>query len=101
VLLADDPRDIAAAERVRAVAQARSSAYLPVHVHCDEAELLRRVPSPERAGLLKWIDPVGVRASLARPLLVPDGSIELDTTSRSPEASARWLLDHLTEQLAG
>jgi hypothetical protein len=95
VLLTDDPRDHAAVARIRALADSRGSAYLPVHVHCDEEELLRRVPNPERAALHKWVDPDGVRASFARPLLVPDGAVDLDTTALPPADSARWLLAQL------
>ena len=53
VLLADDPRDHAAVARLRAMAAVRGSTYLPVHVQCEDEELLRRVPSPERIGLLE------------------------------------------------
>lgn len=98
VLLDDDPDDHAQVARVRRMAELRDSRYVPVLVHCEEDELLRRVPDPGRAAKLKWIDPEGVRGSLARPLLVPSDAVELDTTHRSPEESARWLVERVEER---
>ena len=96
VPVADEAADIALMERVRRLASARSSAYVPVEVRCETQELLRRVPLPDRRANMKWTDPDGVRTFLdRRALLVPAGSLMLDTTSQSPVDLARQLLDHL------
>jgi hypothetical protein len=96
VPVADEAADIALMERVRELASARSSAYVPVEVRCERQELLRRVPLPDRRANMKWTDPDGVRTFLdRRALLVPTGSLMFDTTSQSPVGLARQLLDHL------
>ena len=59
--------------RVRQVANARGSRFVPVRLVCEPDELCRRVASPERSGRLKLVDPVTVRQlAMTRRLLEPD-----------------------------
>jgi hypothetical protein len=96
VLVAGQPLDEAAAARVVELAARRGSPYVPVALTCDLDVLVQRVPNPERAGLRKWIDPDGVRALVeTRELIVPDGSLHLDTTTVSPTEAARQIVDHI------
>lgn len=96
VVVADEAADMALVGRLRGLASTRSSAYVPVEVRCETRELLRRVQLPHRRANMKWTDPDGVRTFLERrTLLVPAGSLLLDTTSQLPVDSARRVLDHL------
>lgn len=95
-LLEGEPTSIECVARMSALAEARTSAYLPVLLACDLDELLRRVPNADRHVHQKWIDPDGVRADLERRRpLVPAGSITVDTTNRPPAESAAIILDAL------
>lgn len=85
-----------AVQNLRALAGSRDSTYLPVSLECDLDELLRRVPNADRREHLKWINPDAVRADLETwPVLVPEGALRLDTTSRPPGESASLILDAL------
>ncbi len=96
VLIAGQPLDEAAARRVVELAERRGSAYVPVALTCDVDVLVERVPNPDRAGLRKWIDPAGVRELVeTRELIVPDGSLLLDTTTLPPAEAAQQIVDHL------
>jgi chloramphenicol 3-O-phosphotransferase len=95
-LLEGKGRGEAAVASIRALAASRGSAYLPVALRCDLDELLRRVPNADRREHLKWIDPDAVRDELEQwPVLVPEGALTIDTTSRPPHESAALILDAL------
>jgi hypothetical protein len=84
--------------RVRRLAEARNSTYVPVVLRCDRDELLRRVPSADRRAHGKWIEPVEVATHMdRRQVYEPDDPLllRLDTTSTSPEMSALAILAHL------
>ena len=84
-------------ERVRQVAAARSSTYLPVLLHCDTDELVRRVAHPERQARRKLIDPDRALEIVGGETLVrpPDLELELDVTSTGPTEAATAILEHL------
>jgi hypothetical protein len=95
-LLEDEPASERGVQGLRDLAAARASTYLPVALTCDMEELLSRVPNEDRREHQKWIDPAGVRADLEqRRVLVPEGSLTIDTTSRPPTESAGLILDAL------
>lgn len=95
-LLEGKGRGMQAVESLRGLAARRASTFLSVSLHCDIDELLGRVPNDDRRAHLKWIDPDAVRAQLeSERLLVPDGALVVDTTSRLPVESAALILDAL------
>jgi hypothetical protein len=71
-----------------------------VGLTCDREEHLKRAVDASRAPLLKWTDADGLGAALDAGLFdfphLPEVSVVLDTTGRSPEESA----DEITRQLA-
>lgn len=84
-------------DRVRRVATARSSTYLPVMLHCDTDELVRRVARPERHARRKLIDAERALEILGSETLVrpPELELEIDVTSTGPAEAATAILDHL------
>jgi hypothetical protein len=104
VLLKDLPRDHQLFQRVRAVAQTRGSAFVPVLLRCEAAELERRAYSTNRIARLKMSDPGQVRAyAQAHELLQPSEghALELDVTSLPPKNAAQIIARHIDIVLAG
>jgi hypothetical protein len=98
VLSADDPADAAAVDRLATLAERTGRRYLPVVLTCDDAELLRRIPNPDRAERGKWTDPETVADHLAtRPLLDlgERAPLVLDTTASRPADTAARILESL------
>jgi hypothetical protein len=90
--------------RVRRLAEARDSTYVPVVLHCDREELLRRVPNDDRRDHGKWIVADQVAAHVdAHRVFEPDDPLllRLDTTHAAPTVSARAIVEHLTTVVAG
>lgn len=84
--------------RVRRLAAARNSTYVPVVLHCDRDELLRRVPNDDRRDHGKWIVADQVAAHVdAHRVFEPDDPfvLRLDTTHAPPSESAHAILEHL------
>ncbi|QYG91005.1 hypothetical protein HC251_00195 [Iamia sp. SCSIO 61187] len=84
--------------RLRALAEARRSTYVPVVLHCGPDELRRRVVGPDRAAHHKWTDPDGVMADVAGLTLVrPDSPhlLDLDVTHLTPPEAAARVLAHV------
>lgn len=103
VLKAGDAGDEATLERVAAVAAARHSIFLPVHVTCERARLLERVPSPERHERHKWIDPEAVGHFIDSSDILDlsrHQPFDVDTTTTTPEESARRILDEWARRSA-
>jgi hypothetical protein len=61
--LTDDPVDRQWFERAVELARRRRAKFLPVQLHCEEAEHARRIDTPERAAKLKHTD---IASGLAR-----------------------------------
>lgn len=98
VLTMEEPRDPPAVHRLAALAAARGCPYVMVHLRCDEAELIRRVPNDDRRARMKWLDAEAVRRFMhGRTLLTIDGHapFELDVTATSPDDTARRVLGHV------
>ncbi len=84
--------------RVRRLADARNSTYVPVVLHCDREELLRRVPNDDRRDHGKWIVVDQVAAHVdEHQVFEPDDPLllRLDTTQAPPSISALAIVDHL------
>ncbi len=97
VLTQANASDQAVIDRLRRLAEARGSRYVPVQVNCAEQERLRRVPNPDRAARHKWVHADGVAAFLNRErLLRADGDqLDIDVTALAPVDAADVIVRHL------
>lgn len=94
-LLGEDDRETAVFLELAAVAEARSSVFVPVILSCDTSELVRRIVRPDRRARMKLVDPVaGARYNDAPPFR-PDNAnaLLLDVTNIEPHASARTIVE--------
>lgn len=94
----DDPEDRKIYGAIAKTAERRGAIFVPVRLLCEEAELTRRVVSPERASRLKSMDPEAVfREASTREVLKIDhpNGMTLDITAISPQESARLILGHI------
>jgi predicted kinase len=93
----EDPEDRKAFEEYSNVAVRRAASFVAVRLLCAEAELIRRIQSPERCGH-KLMDPLeaieNVRNYSPLDPGIP-GSMTLDVTDLAPEAAAARILDHI------
>lgn len=93
-----DPRSVASYRQVKDAADRRQAIFLPVRLVCDEAELVRRISSPERRERLKSIDAAAARLRCRTAAVLdprhPEG-ITLDVTGSTAAESARSIHDHL------
>jgi hypothetical protein len=93
-----DPVDRAVFESIRSAAARRGARFVPVRLLCEESELVRRIQSPERAGLLKCVDPAdAINKSRHHVVLDPKSpdTLTLDVTTRTAEDSAAAILAHV------
>lgn len=99
VLLDDDgDRDLFA--QVRSLAEQRASLFVPVVLHCEKEEHLRRVAAPGRAEHYKDAQPSSLATLMAEHLLLPivhPHLLDLDTTLLSPQESANTILNHIDQ----
>ena len=85
-------------ESIRSAAARRGARFVPVRLLCEESELVRRIQSPERAGLLKCVDPAdAINKSRHHVVLDPKlpATLTLDVTTRTAEDSAAAILAHV------
>lgn len=90
--LQGDQRSIASYRQVKGAADRRRACFLPVRLVCDEAELVRRVVSPERRARLKSIDAEAARRRSRTAAVLDPGhpdTLTLDVTAASAADSAR------------
>jgi predicted kinase len=83
---------------IRSVATRRGARLVPVRLLCEEAELVRRIQSPERAAMHKGIDPAhAINLSRHHAVLDPKtpDTLTLDVTRLSPEASVQAIVAHI------
>lgn len=98
VITTVDPQGPSTIARLRDLAAARSSDYVPVVLRCEPDELRRRVVSPGRRAHHKWVDADAVAAFTQERQLVRPGSprpLELDVTDLAPADTATAILAHL------
>lgn len=98
VLVESDPRSEAVVERLKRLAQVRSTRYVAVVLACDDDELRRRVVGLDRAVRRKWVDPDAVaRFASEEKLVRPDGEVvDIDVTALSPAEAAADIFRRLT-----
>src|SRR5262245_935835 len=90
-----DSIDQAVFESIRSAAARRDARFVAVRLLCEERELVRRIQSPERAGLFKCIDPAdAINKSRHHAVLDPrlPTTLTLDVTTRTAEGSAAAIL---------
>jgi hypothetical protein len=96
----EDPQDRNAFEEYRDVAVRRNCRFIAVRLLCGEAELVRRIQSPERRGR-KLTDPAEA-ADNTRHYSPLDsglpGSLTIDVTDLAPEAAAARIFDHINRR---
>ncbi|KAM3469757.1 hypothetical protein MY5147_006843 [Beauveria neobassiana] len=77
--------------------------FLPVYLTCERGENLRRVVRPERgaAGSSKLTDAALVESFMddSQIYRFPGLGVEIDTTAREPEETARLILDAMRAQV--
>jgi len=98
VALEGDEADRRSVANVRELAHARRSHYVPVRLHCELDEHLRRVVRPDRAERMKWTDAGAVRSySAGAPLIeLPDPALlDLDITHLPADDAAAAILVHV------
>src|SRR5262249_15071131 len=93
-----NPTDQAVFESIRSAAARRDARFVAVRLLCEEGELVRRLQSPERAGLLNGVDPAdAINKSRHHAVLDPKlpATLTLEVTTRSAEDSAATILAHI------
>lgn len=98
VALEGDPAGARSTGRVRRLAAARRSHYVPVRLVCEIEEHLRRVADPARAERTKWRDAEAVRRqTVGADLIAIDhpSLLDLDVTHRSAHEAAVVVLGHV------
>jgi hypothetical protein len=99
----NDPEDWEIYNAIARTAERRGAIFVPVRLLCEEAELARRVVSPERASRLKSMDPeAAVREARTRDVLKVNhaNQITLDISAIAPQESARLILEHIQRRHA-
>jgi predicted kinase len=94
----DGPEDRQVYEAIAAAAARRNAVFVPVRLLCDEAELVRRIASPERAARLKSMNVAGARRDAqTRTVLKSDhpNTFTLDTSRLGPEDAAAAIMEHI------
>ena len=87
----DDPYDRPVLERYEGVLKQTGSSLVPVFLHCEVAELERRVGNDDRKQAGKITTASALRKTLSEWNCIPiprDNCITIDTTTGSPEAAA-------------
>ncbi|MBB3386299.1 phosphotransferase-like protein (plasmid) [Rhizobium sp. WW22] len=103
-LTEDDERSVRTFQQIANASQQCEALMVPVRLLCDEEELVRRVSTPARRDRLKTIDTRASRerSSKARVLKPSHPFIlDLDITSKSVEASAIAIRQHINWVSAG
>jgi hypothetical protein len=94
----DDRKDWEIYDAIARTAERRASVFVPVRLLCEEAELMRRVVSPERASRLKSMDPQAAsREARTRDVLKVNhaNQMTLDISAIGPQETARLIFEHI------
>jgi hypothetical protein len=98
-----DADDQAKLEAIRSVAARRGAHFIPVRLLCEEAELVRRIQSPERVAMHKGIDPAhAINRSRHHTVLDPKSpdTLSLDVTRLRPQESVAAIIAHIKRRAA-
>ena len=85
-------------ERLSHLAARRGNPYVPIYIHCETEEHVRRVPGAARRERMKWVDGDAVRAFVDEHELIRFDArdpLAVDTTSTAPDVAAGQILDHI------
>ncbi|HEY1761625.1 MAG TPA: hypothetical protein VGG17_03425 [Acidimicrobiales bacterium] len=96
--LEDEPEDHLLFERIKKMAIARESQFLPVVLTCELNEQLRRIPGPERTRRMKMDDLEKAKSYIEGTKFFASSDEELltlDTTSSEPDIIAELILGEL------
>jgi predicted kinase len=97
-VLVNDDGDRALFEQVRDLAAQRASLFVPVVLHCEKREHLKRITAPGRAENYKDAQPRSLEKLMAEQPLLPiidPHLLALDTTSLSPQDAANAILSYI------
>ncbi|KFC65717.1 hypothetical protein FF80_02785 [Devosia sp. LC5] len=98
VLTDEEPLDREIYQRVVVLAERRQALFVPIILVADTDEILRRIPSADRAANLKHIDVPGSKAFMAEnSVLTVDhpNTATFDTTGTAPADTAAAIVTHI------
>lgn len=83
-------RAVTLLDRHRDLAHQLGARFVPVVLHCEQDEVLRRIPNPDRADRMKLIDTTRAREVMAEGMTLPNWPelVDLDITGCSPAQAA-------------
>jgi tRNA uridine 5-carbamoylmethylation protein Kti12 len=84
--------------RLKSIAEHRGSTFLSVILTCKQDVLLRRVAHTERRSRNKLIEPSIAKSIIEGGMLIPDDSITIDITSRTPADTSGVIRDELVRR---
>jgi DUF438 domain-containing protein len=93
-----EPYDEDVLRGIQSTAARRNARLIPVRLVCDEDELVRRIQSPDRAGMLKCIDPAAATYKSRHHVVLDPKSpatLTLNVTRRSPKQSVAAIVAHI------
>jgi shikimate kinase len=97
-VLIDTPSDAALYAKIKELAHRRGARFIPVIIHCDADELIRRVQSPERGENLKLTRVARLKEILAEHRLLPvedENLLEIDNTKLTADECARAIVEYV------
>lgn len=98
--LRDNDRNHSYIVRLRTIAERRGSLFLPVVLTCEREVLAQRVSQPERRTHNKLIEPSIALNIIEGGMLIPDGSLTIDITSRDPAETVRIIRGELARRVS-
>ena len=96
--LRDNERNHSYVDHLQAIAERRGSIFLPVILTCEPRVLVQRVTQPERRVRNKLVDPSIALRIREGGMLTPNGSMTIDTTSRSPADTVARIREELARR---
>ena len=96
--LQDNERNHAYVLQLQTIAERRGSVFLPVILTCDRQVLVERVTQAGRRSRNKLIDPSIARSIMDGGMLIPNGSITIDITSRDPAEAVTIVREELAQR---
>jgi shikimate kinase len=96
-VLIDKPNDAVTFEKIKSLAERRSSDFIPVIISCDETELLNRVSSADRERNLKLTNVDVLKSVLEKKKILKinhPNLLKIDSSQHSKEEVALIILEH-------
>jgi hypothetical protein len=98
--LRDNDRNRSYIVQLRTIAERRGSLFLPVVLTCEREVLAQRVSQPERRTRNKLIEPSIALNIIEGGMLIPDGALTIDITSRDPAETVRIIRGELARRVS-